>query len=240
MTCPRNANPRPPLPRPTYKEHRHDPPIARARCSRRQCPSSRPRSLPRRPARELRHRRRTPRRPSPRSEQREIEALTRQLQEVQDALKDWRMRIARSSASRTSSSGRWRRNPRRPRHAAAYAGRAKSRVPPNSGPPSRRCRPFRRWRSTRTGSPFGNLKLWGYGELYYTRPTHDAKEAQADLARAVFGIGYTFDEPHGVQFRIRGGACGRIRDRSRRVRGGAVLHRPAAERCRGACAPDCS
>jgi hypothetical protein len=42
-------------------------------------------------------------------------------------------------------------------------------------------------------SPLGDLKLWGYGELYYTRPTHDEKEAQADLARAVFGIGYVFD-----------------------------------------------
>ncbi|MBV9914451.1 MAG: hypothetical protein JOZ93_17865 [Sinobacteraceae bacterium] len=38
------------------------------------------------------------------------------------------------------------------------------------------------------------LRLWGYGELYYTRPTRDANRAQADLARAVFGIGYRFDE----------------------------------------------
>jgi cell division protein FtsB len=42
-------------------------------------------------------------------------------------------------------------------------------------------------------SPFGGLKLWGYGEVYYTRPTRDEKQAEADLARAVFGIGYTFD-----------------------------------------------
>jgi Phosphate-selective porin O and P len=42
-------------------------------------------------------------------------------------------------------------------------------------------------------SPLGDLKLWGYGELYYTRPTHDERQAQADLARAVFGIGYVFD-----------------------------------------------
>ena len=38
-----------------------------------------------------------------------------------------------------------------------------------------------------------NVKLWGYGELYYTDPVHDSKRAQADLARAVFGIGYSFD-----------------------------------------------
>jgi hypothetical protein len=38
------------------------------------------------------------------------------------------------------------------------------------------------------------LRLWGYGESYYTDPTHEGAKAQADLARAVFGIGYSFDE----------------------------------------------
>ena len=38
-----------------------------------------------------------------------------------------------------------------------------------------------------------NVHLWGYGEIYYTDPVHDRQRAQADLARAVFGIGYTFD-----------------------------------------------
>ena len=38
-----------------------------------------------------------------------------------------------------------------------------------------------------------NLRLWGYGELYYNRPSRDANRTQADLARAVFGIGYRFD-----------------------------------------------
>jgi hypothetical protein len=45
------------------------------------------------------------------------------------------------------------------------------------------------------GAPaFSNVKLWGYGELYYTRPSRAPSKAQADLARAVFGIGYSFDE----------------------------------------------
>ena len=38
-----------------------------------------------------------------------------------------------------------------------------------------------------------DLRLWGYGELYYTHPTHEPNKSQADLARAVFGIGYSFD-----------------------------------------------
>jgi hypothetical protein len=42
-------------------------------------------------------------------------------------------------------------------------------------------------------SPFSNVRLWGYGELYYTRPSREPSKAQADLARAVFGIGYSFD-----------------------------------------------
>jgi hypothetical protein len=48
------------------------------------------------------------------------------------------------------------------------------------------------------GTPQGgispDLSLWGYGEIYYTHPTHSAQKTQADLARAVFGIGYRFDD----------------------------------------------
>jgi len=44
------------------------------------------------------------------------------------------------------------------------------------------------------GGPLGDFKLWGYGEMYYSRPSRDTSRAQADLARAVFGIGYTFND----------------------------------------------
>lgn len=43
-------------------------------------------------------------------------------------------------------------------------------------------------------SPLEDLSLWGYGEVYYTHPIHDGSKTQADLARAVFGIGYRFDD----------------------------------------------
>lgn len=39
-----------------------------------------------------------------------------------------------------------------------------------------------------------NLSLWGYGEIYDMNPVHNSNLAQADLARAVFGIGYRFDD----------------------------------------------
>ena len=43
-------------------------------------------------------------------------------------------------------------------------------------------------------SPLDKLSLWGYGEVNYSRPIHDVDQTSADLARAVFGIGYKFDE----------------------------------------------
>jgi len=40
----------------------------------------------------------------------------------------------------------------------------------------------------------GGLRLWGYGELYYTRPVDEPAQTRMDLARAVFGIGYQFSD----------------------------------------------
>ena len=39
-----------------------------------------------------------------------------------------------------------------------------------------------------------DLSLWGYGEVYYMHPTSQGARTQFDLARAVFGIGYRFDD----------------------------------------------
>lgn len=43
-------------------------------------------------------------------------------------------------------------------------------------------------------SPLDNVSLWGYGELYYARPTSKPQDTRADLARAVFGLGYQFND----------------------------------------------
>jgi len=48
--------------------------------------------------------------------------------------------------------------------------------------------------STTFGSLSPNLRLWGYGEVYYTNPVNDRSQTTMDLARAVFGIGYKFDD----------------------------------------------
>jgi Phosphate-selective porin O and P len=39
-----------------------------------------------------------------------------------------------------------------------------------------------------------NLRLWGYGEVYYMNPTQTRDQTTMDLARAVFGIGYRLDD----------------------------------------------
>jgi hypothetical protein len=46
-------------------------------------------------------------------------------------------------------------------------------------------------------APFANINLWGYGEIYYTHPTRNGQASsgtQADLARAVLGVGYKFND----------------------------------------------
>ena len=43
-------------------------------------------------------------------------------------------------------------------------------------------------------SPLDNLTLWGYGEANYSRPTRRSEDTKFDLARAVFGSGYKFDD----------------------------------------------
>src|SRR6185295_15703189 len=43
-------------------------------------------------------------------------------------------------------------------------------------------------------SRLDNVSLWGYGEIYYTHPTSQPQNTTADLARAVFGIGYKFND----------------------------------------------
>ena len=104
--------------------------------------------------------------PNAREEQLEkhLDELTRQLQEVRAELKE----LKSQNASATPAEA--------PPQAPAVA--VQPAPPPNPAPTS----------------PFENFNLWGYGEIYYTRPTHDSKLTEFDLARAVFGIGYRFDD----------------------------------------------
>lgn len=48
--------------------------------------------------------------------------------------------------------------------------------------------------ATASASNSSGATLWGYGEVNYTRPKDDKSQTQMDLRRAVFGIGYKFDD----------------------------------------------
>lgn len=133
----------------------------------------------------------------PSHEQREIDALTQQLQAVQAQLKE----VADQNRMLLEKQREFERQitklapPVTPATAAVAANAATSN-PVTSGsspvPPASTASPSPPL-PAKGESAFSNLKLWGYGEIYYTRPSHDAEQSQTDLARAVFGIGYTFD-----------------------------------------------
>jgi hypothetical protein len=97
--------------------------------------------------------------------ERRVEELTQELQELRDELKALKAQNQATAAAHPASA------PAAPPTAAAAAVRAPA-----------------------TNSLFENLSLWGYGEIYYTHPTHEPSLTEFDLARAVFGIGYKFDD----------------------------------------------
>ncbi len=158
---------------------------------------------------------------APPTEQQQIEALTQQLEAVQTELKelaDQNRRLMRrqqqleqalTQSPQPTAPVVSSQAPGNPSASIAGAnpippGSISNPVPPGSNPVplgsnpvppgSTAVPPSGSAPAAAAGSLLGNLKLWGYGEIYYTRPTRDEKQAQADLARAVFGIGYTFDD----------------------------------------------
>jgi hypothetical protein len=109
-------------------------------------------------------------------EQRQIQALQQQLAAVQAQLNQ----LAEQNRTLLQKEVELERQVTQ-QFAAAQAPAAPSAAPVATAP------------SASAGAEFSNVRLWGYGELYYTRPTRDPGKTQADLARAVFGIGYSFD-----------------------------------------------
>ena len=105
----------------------------------------------------------------------QVQAQLQQLAQENRSLREHQQQIERQLAQLTGAAAA--RSPAMPASADSSA------LPTPSTP------------STLSGSPLASgLRLWGYGEMYYTHPTRDGNNAQADLARAVFGLGYSFDE----------------------------------------------
>jgi Phosphate-selective porin O and P len=132
----------------------------------------------------------------PGSAQQQIDALTQQLKAVQEQMKELAQQNQALQQKQQEILQQMSKN--------ASAGAAVVAAPPQNPPPpslnpvppsSNPTPPAPPGPAVSAGnsSPLGDLKLWGYGEIYYTRPTHDVTQTQSDLARAVFGIGYVFD-----------------------------------------------
>ena len=120
----------------------------------------------------------------------QVQAMVRQLADENRALRQHQEELDRRVANLTAG-GSALPAPAAPAPVApaAASAAANSSALPQSAPPAAAAA------GGSSGSALGNgLRLWGYGEIYYTHPTRDPSEAQFDLARAVFGIGYAFDE----------------------------------------------
>jgi hypothetical protein len=104
--------------------------------------------------------------------EREIWALRQELESTQQKLELMQTELQRLKAQNEALAEQQRQQ-------SLQAGAA---VPPGAANPS----------SSAGISP--DLSLWGYGEIYYDRPVHTPELTEADLARAVFGIGYRFDD----------------------------------------------
>jgi len=148
--------------------------------------------------------------PSALTQQQQIDALTRQLEAIQTQLRTLAEQnqklMEQQKRTQEQEQALERQIAPSPQPSAAVAANA---VPPSAGatnpippssnpvPPSATAsaagavNPQSGYMGTLLG---GGLKLWGYGEIYYTHPTHTDEHTEADLARAVFGIGYTFND----------------------------------------------
>ena len=140
------------------------------------------------------------------SETQQLKALQRQLAQVQSALaqlarenqvlreheRDIDQKLAQLAAAQGPAAGSAALAAEAAAPGATGALSAASAAPPRdtSALPTGSAAPV----GSSLGSPSPNLRLWGYGEIYYLNPINDRSQTTLDLARAVFGIGYKFDE----------------------------------------------
>ncbi len=110
------------------------------------------------------------------TEQQQILALQQQLAAVQVQIQALQQQLERQVTQQSGTSQPPMPSQSRPQAAAGPGATAFDPAP-----------------LAQAAAAFSNVRLWGYGELYYARPSREASKAQADLARAVFGIGYSFD-----------------------------------------------
>jgi hypothetical protein len=132
----------------------------------------------------------------PPSEQAQIDALRRELQAVQQQLNELARQNQALRDKEKQLEGQLAQQPAAPAApavAAAPAAPGASALPVPQGVAGSGALPSATPASSLLPSALQNVKLWGYGEIYYAYPLQVSTRAQADLARAVFGIGYQID-----------------------------------------------
>jgi len=110
--------------------------------------------------------------------QRKVETMSQQLEELKAQLKQLQ------SQGKTPAEAQGQ-----PPSPGAEPAKSAEPVQAKAQPPA----PMPEERGPSELSRWDKVSLWGYGEIYYMRPTQDVSQTTADLARAVFGIGYQFD-----------------------------------------------
>jgi hypothetical protein len=133
------------------------------------------------------------------TEQQQIEALQQQLQAVQAQMKQ----LAEQNQAllqrlqqdeQRQGQGQFAASPMQAAPSGSTPPAAPGLSPPSATPtPTPTSTTASNGTAVGGSSPFSGVRLWGYGEVYYTRPSSEPKKSEADLARAVFGIGYSFD-----------------------------------------------
>jgi hypothetical protein len=122
--------------------------------------------------------------PAPTTEQQQIDALRQQLQAVQAQMKQ----LAEQNQQLLQ-----KLQPPVAVSAAPAGGLTPPAAPANNLAPPAAVAPGAATGTPPGGPALSGVRLWGYGEVYYTRPSRVPSRTEADLARAVFGIGYAFD-----------------------------------------------
>lgn len=112
-------------------------------------------------------------------------ALKRREEALEQAVEGLRAQVAGGAGA-----------PAGPGQSAAAAAASQSLLPDAPAPAPAAPSPSSGPAATRSAAPWLTLsealRLWGYGEVYYSRPTRSGERTRADLARAVFGIGSRF------------------------------------------------
>jgi hypothetical protein len=121
--------------------------------------------------------------PSVETLQQKVETMSKQLEELKAQLKELKSQTAAPGAPQAPQPGQ----ATEPAEAKAPQPAQAKAEPPPQAPTAEQPAPagLSRW---------DKVSLWGYGEIYYMHPTQDASQTTADLARAVVGFGYQFNE----------------------------------------------